>query len=547
MGNENGEKKTSWLRGRTTTEGFTLSALSPLLGSLIWTLVLASLFIWQMINLRRHTHEMAIQQARSQYQTLMLTRRWNAQHGGVYAPITEQMRPNPYLDDPYRDVMTTGGIALTKINPSYMTRQIAEIAAQGDDIKFHITSLNPIRPGNIPDAWETIALQSFSAGYKERIEQLETPKDGRIFRYMAPLWVERSCLKCHSKQGYHEGDLRGGISISFPARSLLLNQKREIKKLAWTFTAIWLLLISVIVFGEQRQRRYLLALIENEATLKKNREYIVERKQAEDRLSRYARELKENNEELKTFVYISSHDLRTPLVNMKGFAGELRHALQEITSVMNDSLPSLGENNRTRLLTAFLKDVPEALGFIDSSAARMEELVNAISKLSRLGRQELKPELIQVQTIVQSVLKDLQLMIEKNGIRVNVGPLPELIADRNSLQMIIGSILDNAVKYLRPGVPGEIEITAERETEGAVFSIRDNGRGIPNDEIPRIFEMFRQVGEQDIPGEGVGLACAKTLVRRHGGRIWCESTPGTGTTFYFTIPENAGFPDQDPG
>jgi signal transduction histidine kinase len=199
------------------------------------------------------------------------------------------------------------------------------------------------------------------------------------------------------------------------------------------------------------------------------------------------------------------------------------------------------------MLTVFLKDVPEALGFIDSSASRMEELINAISKLSRLGRQELKPELIQVQTIVQSVLKDLQLVIEKNGIRVNIGPLPEIIADRNSLQMIFGSILDNAVKYLRPGFPGEIGVTAETGSEEIVFSIRDNGRGIPNDEIPKVFEMFRQVGEQDTPGEGVGLACAKTLVRRHGGRIWCESTPGTGTTFHFTIPENAGLRDQDNG
>jgi signal transduction histidine kinase len=266
--------------------------------------------------------------------------------------------------------------------------------------------------------------------------------------------------------------------------------------------------------------------------------------QRDANLERYAGELKENNEELRTFAYIASHDLRTPLVNMQGFTGELRYALQDINSVLNDVLTSLGENNRTKMLTAFLKDVPEALGFIESSAGRMEDLVDAISKLSRLGLQELKPELVQVQTVVQSVLNDLQLIIDKNGIKVTVGPLPEIIADRNSLQMIFGSILDNAVKYLRPGVPGEIEITAESGPEGTVFSIRDNGRGIPNDQISKAFEMFRQVGEQDTPGEGVGLACAKTLVRRHGGRIWCTSILGTGTTFHFTISEKVEFPDQ---
>jgi signal transduction histidine kinase len=261
-------------------------------------------------------------------------------------------------------------------------------------------------------------------------------------------------------------------------------------------------------------------------------------------LGLYAAELRENNKELKAFLYSVAHDLRGPLVNMKGFAGELRSALQEINSIINEYLPALSENHRTRLLTACLKDVPEALGYIDSSGSRLDELINAVLKLSRLGRQELKSELIKVQAIVQSVLKNLHHVIETQGITVKVGPLPEIVADRNALLMIFGNILDNAVKYLRPGVPGEIEIIAETNSEETTFSIRDNGRGIPNDEISKVFEMFRRIGEQDKPGEGVGLACVKTLVRRHGGRIWCESTPGAGTTFHFTIPENAGLPDQ---
>lgn len=252
----------------------------------------------------------------------------------------------------------------------------------------------------------------------------------------------------------------------------------------------------------------------------------------------YAAELRESNKELKAFLFSAAHDLRAPLVNMKGFAGELRYALQEINSVINEFLPSLGENNRTKLLTAFLKDVPEALGFIDSSASRLDELINAILKLSRLGRQELKPELIKVSAVVQSVLKNLYHVIETQGITITVGPLPEIVVDRDSLLMIFGNILDNAVKYLKPGVPGKIEITAEKAPDGTVFSIRDNGRGIPDEEIYKVFEMFRRVGKQDVPGEGVGLACVKTLVRRHGGRIWCKSEPGVGSTFSFSIPED---------
>jgi signal transduction histidine kinase len=147
-------------------------------------------------------------------------------------------------------------------------------------------------------------------------------------------------------------------------------------------------------------------------------------------LGLYAAELRESNKELKAFLFSAAHDLRGPLVNMKGFAGELRRTLQEINSVISESLPALGENNRTRLLTAFLKDVPESLGFIESSGSRMDELINAILKLSRLGRQELKPELIKAQAAVQSVLKDLRHVIETQGITVKVGPLPEIVADR---------------------------------------------------------------------------------------------------------------------
>ena len=149
------------------------------------------------------------------FRSIVATRRWNAEHGGVYVPVTDAFPPNPYLDAPDRDVRTTGGVLLTKINPAYMTRLVGELL-ESDGYRLHITSLRPIRPGNTPaDDWERAALEKFEKG--SRVEQgLTGPAGNRKFRYMEPLKTEAACLDCHAKQGYELGDIRGGISIAFP-------------------------------------------------------------------------------------------------------------------------------------------------------------------------------------------------------------------------------------------------------------------------------------------------------------------------------------------
>jgi signal transduction histidine kinase len=122
-------------------------------------------------------------------------------------------------------------------------------------------------------------------------------------------------------------------------------------------------------------------------------------------------------------------------------------------------------------------------------------------------------------------------------VRVTVGSLPQVVADRTSMGQVLTNILMNAVLYLDPNRPGRIEITSERGNNETIFHIRDNGRGIEENDLQRIFELFRRVGRQDVPGEGMGLAYVRTLVRRCGGRIWCESNIGEGTTFSFTVPD----------
>ena len=270
---------------------------------------------------------------------------------------------------------------------------------------------------------------------------------------------------------------------------------------------------------------------------------LTERKRAEEQLQRYTAELEQSNKEVKQFAYIVSHDLRAPLVNLKGFAAELRAALAVVGSAMSTTLPYLDEKRRPAVITALKEDVPEALGFIDSSVTRMDHFINAVLKLSRLGRRELRPEPVDMHALVQATLQTLAHQIEARQVSVTVARLPEVVADRTSMEQVLGNLLTNAVIYLDPDRPGEIEVGAgernqviKKEPGFTTFWVRDNGRGIAEEDMDKVFAPFRRAGRQDVPGEGMGLPYVQTLVRRHGGRLWVESEPGKGSTFYFTIP-----------
>jgi PAS domain S-box-containing protein len=271
---------------------------------------------------------------------------------------------------------------------------------------------------------------------------------------------------------------------------------------------------------------------------------ITGRKHAEEQLEHYSRELAQSNEELKRFAYIVSHDLRAPLVNLKGFAAELRSALEAVHAAVEPLLPHMAEQQRAAVHTAFDEDIPEALGFIDTSVTRMDHFIGALLKLSRLGRAELNLEPIDMEALVRETLETLAHRIEERKISVTIGPLPEVIADRTSMEQIMTNILNNAVLYLDPSRPGEIEISGKSHDDFVTFRVRDNGRGIAPQDMDKVFAPFRRAGKQDVPGEGMGLAYVQTLVRRHDGRIWCESELGAGTTFTFMISNHLMPGDQ---
>jgi signal transduction histidine kinase len=239
---------------------------------------------------------------------------------------------------------------------------------------------------------------------------------------------------------------------------------------------------------------------------------------------------------LRSFTYIVSHDLRSPLVNVKGFAGELSSSLNEVQRAFERVVDHLDEPDRVRLGELFRTEIPEAIGFISSSVNRMDLLIDAVLKLSRLGHRELMVESVDTPALVGDILGSQAHQLERRGASVHVGPLPVVAGDRMAIGQLLGNVIDNAVKYLDPSRPGIIRISSEEGGDEDVFHIADNGRGIAPADSDKVFEVFRRAGLQDVPGEGMGLAYVKTMVRRLGGRVWYDSVPGEGTTFHIAIP-----------
>lgn len=187
-----------------------------LIGLIIWIVSLSCSLWWNLTQLEKFSETVYLKKARAFVEQIVVTRAWNALHGGVYLQISDSVQSNPFLQIPGKDIKTSEGMQLTLINPALMTRMISEIAKEQGQVKFHLTSMKPINPGNEPAPWERVALQSFE---KSPLEEYHFSRQGdneELFHFMVPLVTELACLQCHKKQGYQEGDIRGGISVTFP-------------------------------------------------------------------------------------------------------------------------------------------------------------------------------------------------------------------------------------------------------------------------------------------------------------------------------------------
>ena len=247
-------------------------------------------------------------------------------------------------------------------------------------------------------------------------------------------------------------------------------------------------------------------------------------------------DLQRANAEIQRFAYIVSHDLRSPLVNILGFTSELEETNKSLVSLIERA-----EAEAPQIITDDTRhareDLPEAIGFIRASTQKMDRLINAILRLSREGRRTLTPEKLDMEKVLSGIVASLEHRLAETGTTVTIEkPIPDTVSDRVAMEQIFSNLIENAVKYLQPGRPGEVTLRGRKEDERVVYEVADNGRGIDPKDHERIFDLFRRSGTQDQPGEGIGLAHVRALAYRLGGFIDVKSELGQGATFLVSLP-----------
>ena len=256
---------------------------------------------------------------------------------------------------------------------------------------------------------------------------------------------------------------------------------------------------------------------------------ITQRREDELRLTYLAEELAAKNKELETIVYVVSHDLRSPLLNVQGFGRALVRACGEL----REKYTAVQDTDVERL---FGTEIPRALHFIEAGVARMDSLLTGFLRFSRLGRVALQIQKIEMGELVHGAVQALKFQAEEVDAEITIGELPDGFGDATLTGQVFSNLIDNALKYREPSRRCVISITGEIVKGEAVYRVRDNGIGIAPQHQPQVFELFHRLHPMKSPGEGLGLTIAQRILERQRGRIWIESKPGEGTTFLVALP-----------
>ncbi|MFA4835205.1 MAG: ATP-binding protein [Dehalococcoidia bacterium] len=265
------------------------------------------------------------------------------------------------------------------------------------------------------------------------------------------------------------------------------------------------------------------------------RKELEERTRAERDKEKLNRQLKTKNKELEQIVYVSSHDLRSPLVNVQGFSKELDLSLQELSTVLK--YENISARTREKLAPIVESDIPSSLSYIHASVAKMDSLLSGLLRLSRLGRAALNITDMDMNELISDIRKSFEYRIEQNDVRLEIEMLPSCRGDITSLNMVFSNLIDNAIKYRDPDKPCSIKVTGNEVDGSVTYVVEDNGIGIPETQQTKVFEIFHRLDPSDgAGGEGLGLTIVTKILDRLEGNIKVESNPGLGSRFIVTLP-----------
>ena len=537
----------------------------------LFFLIIPTIYIF--FKLKKLLFEQIRMQAETIYQQIVITRKWIADHGGIYVEKLPWVEPNPYLMQIGEKaiLLSREGKILVKENPALVTRQLSEYTRKNYLYWFKITSLNFINPVNKPDMTEKKALLEFSKlnklelnnAYYENIENID--KNNVVFRYIKPLITDESCLKCHAKQGYKIGDVRGAISIFIPLNPILEKLFSYQKGIVITFITGLILLNTIIYIISQKfvfnplynivkllntlkklynpkiseidKRLDIKEKVKNEwelilAGIKNFIETInMYENKLEEEIRIATKELERKNKELEELIEKKSfmlcnmaHEIKTPLTSLKGSIEYLNLFITK----KEESLPS---------------DVKErAKEFLDIAKRNCERLSRLLTILVEIEKAEAKLLELEINKflvleIIKECLQTIEGVAKEKDIKFQID-IPESLmikADKEKILAVLLNLIDNAVKHSPTN--GTITIKAKKVSvngkSGVQFEVWDEGEGLKV-EPEKLFEKFYKCKPE---GFGLGLAIAKAYVSAHGGEIWAKNGE-KGAIFCFSIPQD---------
>ena len=243
-------------------------------------------------------------------------------------------------------------------------------------------------------------------------------------------------------------------------------------------------------------------------------------RESHSELLKLKEQLEAKNREMESVIGVVSHDLRTPLVSIQGFSGEIRLNSRDLIEKLA-ALPVPGSETAAmqRILT---EEIPECLGYIDTSVKAMDQLVRSLVKVARAGMVKPNLEKLDMNELISQIVASVQYRIKTSKVQMDIDPLPECVADREQMTQVFTNLIDNAIKYISPDRQGRIHIWAKRQEDRCLYCVEDNGIGIPADSQQKIFSLFARLRFEQVDGEGIGLAVVKRMLDRNNGTIYVE-------------------------
>ncbi len=494
--------------------------------------VLILSFGFTFYRMSKFQDELVISQARQQAQILaqqvILTRKWVADHHGIYLEKKPGIEGSPFLESPV--VFDQNKKEYVKYNPARVTRELSEYANNFDLWRFKVTSLNPVNPANYPDSFETKGLAKFANGF-DKITSIENSLDGRVLRFMIPLMTEESCLECHSRHGYKVGDVRGGLSLTIPMKNAdiaIAKNNRMLLSFALmaillTILVLYMLIDFIVVRKVKILSNHMIRFPEEGSSpemLPLGGDEIGELSAKFQNLGKRLTESQDELEKTREQIYQSEK-----LAALGRFSAGVAHEINNPLGGMLNCVKSIKEApNDEDLRNRYIDLIEKGLKRIETTS---RQLLN-------FGRKEpLQLKEVDVDALIKECFSLMTYNLKEISFDYDLALKRPVAIDVEALTQVIINIGLNAIQAISER--GSIQVHSYENGSGIVITISDDGVGIENENIRKIFDPFfttKDISE----GTGLGLSVTYAQVQRMDGNIRVTSKKDEGSCFQIELP-----------